>query len=73
MTRQLAAAFAPLAEGLAEHEDQIVEELAAVQGEPVDIGGYFRPDPELVATAMRPSETLNGLLESLGRPRATPV
>ena len=45
------------------NEEQIVAELAAVQGSPVDIGGYYRPDPEQVAAAMRPSATLNEALE----------
>ena len=62
---ELADAFAPLARSLAEHEEAIVAELAEVQGSGVDIGGYYRPDPERVAAAMRPSETLNRLLETL--------
>ena len=51
----LAERFKPLAERLSENEERIVEELAAVQGESVDIGGYYRPDPERAAAAMRPS------------------
>ena len=62
---ELADVFAPLAESLAESEEAIVAELAEVQGSGVDIGGYYRPDPERVAAAMRPSETLNRLLETL--------
>jgi isocitrate dehydrogenase len=62
---ELADAFRSLAVRLAEGEDQIVAELADVQGEPVDIGGYYRPDPEAVADAMRPSATLNAALEAL--------
>ena len=58
----LATRFAPLAAALEEHEDQIVVELSAVQGEPVDIGGYYFPDADLATTAMRPSATLNRLL-----------
>ena len=50
---------------LAADEDRIVSELAEVQGTPVDIGGYFRPDPDEVAGAMRPSATLNAALEAL--------
>jgi len=42
-----------------------VAELAAVQGSPVEIGGYYRPDPDLAAAAMRPSATLNATLASL--------
>jgi isocitrate dehydrogenase len=59
---ELAEAFAPLAESLAENEEAIVAELAGVQGSPVDIGGYYRPDPERMSAAMRPSATLNRLL-----------
>jgi isocitrate dehydrogenase len=59
---ELAARFAPLATALAQNEDTITEELLAVQGTPVDIGGYYSPDPALVTSAMRPSETFNRLL-----------
>jgi isocitrate dehydrogenase len=62
----LAAAFKPLAETLASSEEQIVEELLAVQGSPADIGGYYRPDPEKATAVMRPSKTLNEALASLG-------
>jgi isocitrate dehydrogenase len=62
---ELAARFAPLAERLAAEEETIVSELAAVQGSPVDIGGYYRPDPDKVAAAMRPSATLQAALQSL--------
>jgi isocitrate dehydrogenase len=58
----LAARFAPLAERLAANEATIVDELNAVQGSPVDIGGYYRPVPEREAAAMRPSATLNDAL-----------
>jgi len=62
--RDLAARFAPLAERLAANEATIVDELGSVQGTSVDIGGYYRPDPERVAAAMRPSPTLNDALAS---------
>ena len=62
----LAAAFAEIAQQLANDEDTIVGELNGVQGEPVDIGGYYQPDPAKVSAAMRPSETLNAALRSLG-------
>jgi isocitrate dehydrogenase len=62
---ELASKFEPLAERLAADEDQIVSELAEVQGKPVDIGGYYRPDVDAVASAMRPSATLNAALETL--------
>ena len=58
--------FAPIAEQLTSREGQIVEELIAVQGSPVEIGGYYLPSAELVAAAMRPSATLNGIIGSIG-------
>jgi isocitrate dehydrogenase len=61
----LAATFKPLADTLAENEEKIVEELNAVQGDPVDIGGYYRPDLERATAAMRPSKTFNEALASL--------
>jgi isocitrate dehydrogenase len=54
--------FAPLAEALIAREAQIVAELNGVQGNPVDMGGYYRPDHQLAAAAMRPSATLNALM-----------
>ena len=62
----LAAAFAGLASSLAEHEQTIVDELIAVQGSPVDIGGYYQPDPVLAEAVMRPSATFNRAIASLG-------
>ena len=62
---ELAERFGPLAERLAADEQKIVGELTAVQGQPVEIGGYYHPDLELVAAAMRPSATLNAALETL--------
>ena len=62
---ELAARFGPLAERLAADEQEIVSELNGVQGEPVEIGGYYRPDEERAAAAMRPSATLNAALETL--------
>ncbi|WP_305806391.1 NADP-dependent isocitrate dehydrogenase [Stenotrophomonas sp. YIM B06876] len=61
----LKARFAPLAQALAANETAIVDELAAVQGKAVDIGGYYRPDVEKVAQAMRPSATFNRTLAAL--------
>jgi isocitrate dehydrogenase len=54
--------FAPLAEQLAANEGKIVAELLAVQGKPVDIGGYYAPVPELASKAMRPSAAFNAIL-----------
>jgi isocitrate dehydrogenase len=62
----LAAAFAPLAKALADNEQKIVAELIAVQGKPVDIGGYFKLDDAKVKAVMRPSATFNSVLEALG-------
>ncbi|MBP2420331.1 NADP-dependent isocitrate dehydrogenase [Microbacterium imperiale] len=62
---ELAAAFAPVAEALAANESTIVDELVAVQGSPAEIGGYYRPDAALVASVMRPSTTLNGIIDGI--------
>ncbi len=62
----LAARFKPLAEVLTANEAKIVEELAAVQGKPVDVGGYYQPDLAKLTTAMRPSATFNAALATLG-------
>jgi isocitrate dehydrogenase len=59
---ELAAHFAPLAAALAAGEQAIVAELAAVQGQPVDIGGYYQPDVKKVTAVMRPSATFNAAL-----------
>lgn len=61
----LQAQFAPLAKALTANEAKIVAELAAVQGKPVDIKGYYRPDLSLVSQAMRPSATFNETLKQL--------
>ncbi|MFG2002562.1 NADP-dependent isocitrate dehydrogenase [Spirillospora sp. NPDC048911] len=62
---ELAAALAPLAQTLAEQEQTIVDELLAVQGDPVDLGGYYQPDPAKAEAVMRPSETFNKALAIL--------
>lgn len=61
----LQAQFGELAKTLAENEATIVAELNAVQGKPVDIGGYYAPNPELTSKAMRPSSTLNAAIAKL--------
>jgi isocitrate dehydrogenase len=61
----LAAKFAPLAKKLADGESAIVAELAAVQGKPVDIGGYYLPDVAKLDAIMRPSAAFNAALSSL--------
>jgi isocitrate dehydrogenase len=62
---ELAAKFAAVAQALADNEAKIVEELVAVQGKPVDIGGYYQPDMGRLSAAMRPSATLNAALAML--------
>ncbi len=64
---EIAAAFADLAKTLTANEGKIVEELIAVQGKPVDIGGYYLANAAKVEAAMRPSATLNQALASLGK------
>jgi isocitrate dehydrogenase len=61
----LAAHFAPVAKALGENEAQINIELLAAQGRPVDLGGYYHPDAVKVAAAMRPSATLNAIIDGL--------
>jgi isocitrate dehydrogenase len=62
---ELAERFAGLADALEADEEQILGELSEVQGEPVDVGGYFHPDLEKVAAAMRPSATFNQAISNL--------
>jgi len=63
---ELAALFAPVAAQLTADEGTILEELLAVQGSPADVGGYYRPDPAKADDVMRPSSTLNALIDALG-------
>jgi isocitrate dehydrogenase len=63
--KDLQAKFAPLAKTLAENEKKIVDELAAVQGKPADIGGYYILDEKKVNAVMRPSATFNAALASV--------
>ena len=60
----LAEFFTPLAKELADNEQKILEELSAVQGKAVDIGGYYRVDPAKCNAVMRPSATLNAIVEA---------
>jgi len=57
--------FSKLAKELAENEEKITKELLNAQGKPVDLGGYYKPNEELVTKAMRPSETFNSAIEAL--------
>ncbi len=62
---ELQAKFAPIAAALSSNEAKIVEELNAVQGEPMDIGGYYYPDSSKATNAMRPSTTLNDIIDAI--------
>jgi len=62
---ELAAVFRPVAAALLAGEPTIVAELLAVQGHPVDIGGYYRPDAGLVTRVMRPSASFNAIIDPL--------
>jgi isocitrate dehydrogenase len=63
--QELQARFAVVAQQLAANEAKINEELIGAQGRPVDLGGYYRPDPAKTAAAMRPSPTLNAIIDAL--------
>ena len=62
---ELAERFGEVAKQLADNEQQINEELLGAQGQPVDMGGYYRPDAKKVAAAMRPSATLNSIIDEM--------
>ncbi len=61
----LKATFTPIAQQLTDNEMKIVEELNSVQGKAADLGGYYRPNKELISKVMRPSATLNMVVDSL--------
>jgi len=62
---ELAERFATVAKALTSHEASIVRELDEIQGSPQDIGGYYRPDADRATRAMRPCETLNGIIDAI--------
>ncbi len=62
---ELKARFTGVARQMSDNEEKIVQELNDAQGQPVDIGGYYRPDSEMAARAMRPSATLNAILDAM--------
>jgi len=62
---ELAKIFEPVAAKLVENEEKILSEIAATEGSPKDIGGYYHPDDEKATTAMRPSNTFNEIIDSL--------
>ncbi|MBX7061757.1 MAG: NADP-dependent isocitrate dehydrogenase [Pyrinomonadaceae bacterium] len=61
----IAEIFAPVAEAMKENEAKINEELIAAQGTPQDVGGYYHPDPAKAYAAMRPSATLNSIVDNI--------
>ena len=61
----LAAKFKPIAEALVSNEDVIMRELNGAQGDPQDVGGYYRPDFDRATKAMRPSATFNGIIDAI--------
>ncbi|NOR81556.1 MAG: NADP-dependent isocitrate dehydrogenase, partial [Methyloprofundus sp.] len=63
--KELQAKFTPIAQQLTDNESEIVEQLNAVQGEAVDIGGYYLPKRELAAKVMRPSQIFNAIIENI--------
>ncbi len=63
---ELKSAFGGIAKDLSDNEDRINEELLAAQGQPVELGGYYYPEMAKVEAAMRPSKTLNAILEGIG-------
>ena len=62
---ELAQHFASAATAMGENEARIVEELNSAQGTAIEVGGYYKPDPELAAAAMRPSATLNAIVANI--------
>lgn len=62
---ELAEKFAPVAKALADNEEQIMKELLSVEGSEQDVGGYYQPNDELASKAMRPSPTLNKIVNSI--------
>ncbi len=62
---ELRTRFTKLAQVLADNEAKITEELMAAQGQPVDLGGYYKPDPEMMTRAMRPSATFNAAIAAV--------
>ena len=62
---ELQTRFTEVAQQLSASEDSIVQELNDAQGQPVDVGGYYHPDDELAANAMRPSGTLNAIIDAI--------
>jgi isocitrate dehydrogenase len=62
---EIAAKFAPIAEAMSENEAKINDELVGAQGKPQDVGGYYHPDSDKTYAAMRPSATLNAIVDRI--------
>ena len=62
---EMKARFAEVARQMSDNEEKILQELIDCQGQPVDIGGYYIPDDEMSARAMRPSATLNAIIDAI--------
>jgi isocitrate dehydrogenase len=62
---ELQERFTKLSQELADNETKIIDELISAQGKPVDMGGYYKPNIEMVTEAMRPSETFNAAVKAL--------
>ena len=67
INNELKTIFSSLADELTNNEEKIVNELISVQGNPMDIDGYYKPDSELASNAMRPSATLNSVLSNVAK------
>jgi isocitrate dehydrogenase len=63
--KELQARFTKVAKQLVDNEARIIAELTASQGKPVELGGYYRPNPELASKVMRPSPTLNAIVDAI--------
>ena len=63
--KDLQARFAKIAKQMADNEAKIAAELIGAQGKPVDLGGYYRPDDAKASKAMRPSQTLNAIVDAI--------
>ena len=62
---ELQSRFIPVAKELTDNEEKIAQELIDAQGQPMDIGGYYHPNEEMTFKAMRPSSTLNAIVDSI--------
>ena len=62
---ELKAEFTPIAKALSNNEERIISELNEIQGQAVNIGAYYQPNDAIASEAMRPSTTLNTILQSV--------